>query len=459
MHSGNTFATAFNGRKLFKNIKPGKHTLRGVARWKDGSKASCSLEIDADATFHDPTPVEPVLSVITFLGNGQSGKKLSLVENGNRGDFVLTLESVDGLVVGDFILIEGPATKRWKALTHNLCKWGSYRRNILKIKKIEDNNVHINQPLRIEFPTIDGSFVQKIELLERCGLENLYIEHKSNLWITSSYFYNAANCWARDVKVKNCGRYPVYGYKAKWCEIRDTVFEDAWFNGGGGTAYAGWDNSWDCLTENLETFRMRHGPLFQWAASGNVIRKSIFHDSDGQWHSGWTHENLIEQCVIESKRGHGSYGFGLWASPPEDNAHGPNGPRNVVYNCKISSERTGLWMGGMNENWLIVYNHFDVQKGGGVFAKDASFDHIIKDNTFILRDSISPFMTIMTADCIGIELIGNRIYGGNGKLKVGLGKLETEKANQFFPLTTKHEQIEPIIPSIFEWQKMIPVIR
>ncbi len=459
MHSGNTFATAFNGRKLFKNIKPGKHTLRGVARWKDGSKASCSIEIDADATFHDPTPVEPVLSVITFLGNGQSGKKLSLVENGNRGDFVLTLESVDGLVVGDFILIEGPATKRWKALTHNLCKWGSYRRNILKIKKIEDNNVHINQPLRIEFPTIDGSFVQKIELLERCGLENLYIEHKSNLWITSSYFYNAANCWARGVKVKNCGRYPVYGYKAKWCEIRDTIFEDAWFNGGGGTAYAGWDNSWDCLTENLETFRMRHGPLFQWAASGNVIRKSIFHDSDGQWHSGWTHENLIEQCVIKSKRGYGSYGFGLWASPPEDNAHGPNGPRNVVYNCKISSERTGLWMGGMNENWLIVYNRFDVQKGAGVFAKDASFDHIIKDNTFILRDGISPFMTIMTADCIGIELIGNRIYGGNGKLKVGLGKLETEKANQFFPLTTKHEQIEPIIPSIFEWQKMIPVIR
>ena len=84
-------------------------------------------------------------------------------------------------------------------------------------------------------------------------------------------------------------------------------------------------------------------------------------------------------------------------------------------------------MGGMNENWLILYNRFDVQKGRGVFVKDASFDHIIKGNTFILRDGISPLMTIMTADCIGIELIGNRVYGGNGKLKVGLGKLQVAK--------------------------------
>ena len=453
MHSGNTFAAAFNGSELFRKIKPGKYILRGVARWKDGREASCNLEIDADAKFHDPAPVEPLRAVITFLGNGKVGKKLLLLSNGNRGDSVLTLKSVDGLKAGDYIMIEGPATRRWKALTRNLCKWGHYRRNVLKITKIEGNNIYINQPLRIEFPTIDGSFVQKIELRERCGLENLYLEQTANLWITSSYFYNAANCWARGVKVKNCGRYPVYGYQAKWCEIRDSIFEDAWFNGGGGTAYAGWDNSWDCLTENLETFRLRHGPLFQWAASGNVIRKSTFHNSDGQWHSGWTHENLIEQCVIESRRGHGSYGFGLWASPPEDKAHGPNGPRNVVYNCTISSERTGLWMGGMNENWLILYNRFDVQKGGGVFAKDASFDHIIRGNTFILRDGVSPLMTIMTTDCIGIELIDNRVYGGNGRLTVGLGKPQVARGNRFLPLITESEQIQPVIPSIFEWQK------
>ena len=149
-----------------------------------------------------------------------------------------------------------------------------------------------------------------------------------------------------------------------------------------------------------------------------------------------------------------SYGFGLWASPPEDEAHGPNGPRNVVYNCTISSERTGLWMGGMNENWLILYNSFDVQKGAGIFLKDASFDHIIKGNTFILRDSVSPFMTIMTADCIGIDLTGNRVYGGSGRLKNGLGILNKDEANQLLPLTTEYEKIGPVIPSIYAWQKL-----
>ena len=63
--------------------------------------------------------------------------------------------------------------------------------------------------------------------------------------------------------------------------------------------------------ENVETRKMRHAPLFQWAASGNVIRKSLFRESDGQWHAGWCNENLFEQCRIESVADHGSYGLGL----------------------------------------------------------------------------------------------------------------------------------------------------
>jgi hypothetical protein len=112
-------------------------------------------------------------------------------------------------------------------------------------------------------------------------------------------------------------------------------------------------------------------------------------------------------------------------------------------------------MGGMNENWLILHNLFDVQTGSGVFAKDASFDHIIKDNTFVVRDTKAPFMILMTADCIGIELIDNRVYGGNARLKVGLGKLKIEKGNQILPFSEDYERVEPAIPSIFEWQKKI----
>jgi hypothetical protein len=453
-HSGNTFAFAVSGRDVVAKVQNGRHVLKGVAEYNDGTKRTGEIPIVLDSAFNDAGPVADVRAAITFAGTGPVGRKLKLARDGKRGDMMLELESTDGLNAGDCILIDGPATERWKTLTKNACKWGTYRFYEVVIGDIRNNTVAIEQPLRIEFPVIDGSYVQKVVPIRRCGIESLGIEQTEDLWISSVIFYHGWNCWAKDVTVKKCGRFPVYGSMAKWCEIRDCVFDDAWFKGGGGTAYTGWDRCWDCLIENVETFKMRHAPLFQWAASGCVIRKSVFHESDGQWHAGWTNENLIEQCVIESVRGHGGYGYGMWASPPEDEAHGPNGPRNVVYNCDVSSERAGLWMGGMNENWLILYNRFIADTGPGVSAKTASFDHIIKGNVFVLKDKKSPMVQLGTPDCIGIEIIGNKLYGGNGRLLAGKASHTVVKENKALPLGDAPRPA-PNMPSIYEWQNSI----
>jgi hypothetical protein len=209
--------------------------------------------------------------------------------------------------------------------------------------------------------------------------------------------------------------------------------------------------------EDVTTFKLRHAPLVQWSASGNVIRKSTFHESDGQWHSGWTNENLFEQCVIESRTGNGAYGYGMWGSPPEDAAHGPNGPRNVVYNCDVRSPKAGLWMGGMNENWLILHNRFIVGSGPGVFMKTASFDHIIKGNVFQLADARQPAVQLATPDCIGVELLDNRVLGGNGKLSGGPAKPLVESGNVFASLPAQGDAPRPqlAVPSIFEWQRKL----
>ncbi|TWT83508.1 hypothetical protein CA13_49730 [Planctomycetes bacterium CA13] len=452
-HSGNTYSMSMHGREINQKLGQGTHTLIGTGTYRDGQLVSCKCLIDANPNYTESTPQSRTIDgVITFSGNGKSGPHIKLLQDGKRGDTTLNVSDSRNLTAGEYIALDAPATKRWKAITQNLCKWGTYRRNIYKIEAVVGNIVQINQPLRIDFPVIDGAYVQKTHLIERCGIEDLYIEQTANLWITTVMFKNASNCWGRGVKIKNCGRNPIYSNDAKWCEIRDCVFEDAWFKGGGGTAYTGWERSWDCLMENVETFRFRHAPLFQWAASGNVIRKSVFHDSDGQWHSGWTNENLMEQCVITSRRGHGAYGYGLWASPPEDTAHGPNGPRNVVYNCDITSERAGLWMGGMNENWLILHNRFCVDKGEGVFAKTSSFDHIIKGNVFILKDKLSPMTTLVTSDCIGVELIDNQIFGGNGTIASGDGTPAANQGNRSFPLR-EAARPTPDVPSIFKWQR------
>jgi hypothetical protein len=451
-HSGNTFAFAIYGRDAIGRISDGQHTLTAIAEYKDASKRTAEIPIVLDSTFNDTKPVADSRAAITFAGKGTVGDKLKLARDGKRGDMMLNLESTTGLKTGDCILIDGPATDRWKKLTKNACKWGMYRRYEVIITKIKGNTIFINQPLRIEFPVIDGSYVQKVIPIRRCGIEALYLEQTENLWISGVVFYHGWNCWAKDVTVKKCGRFPVYGSMAKWCEIRDCVFDDAWFKGGGGTAYTGWDHCWDCLMENVETFKMRHAPLFQWAASGCVIRKSVFHESDGQWHSGWTNENLIEQCKIESVRGHGGYGYGMWASPPEDTAHGPNGPRNVVYNCDVSSPRAGVWMGGMNENWLILHSRFAVDNGPGIFAKTESFDHIVKGNVFVLKDGKSPMVSLATSDCVGIELIENRLYGGNGQFVSGAGQPSLVEDNEAFGLGDGATP-RPEVPSIYEWQR------
>jgi len=450
-HSGNTFSFAVSGREALAKVPDGPHSLKGIAEYNNGGKRTAEIPIILDSTFDDTTLVADSRAAITFAGKGSVGPKLALAKDGKRGDMSLKLQSTKGLRPGDCLFIDGPATDRWKSLTKNACLWGSYRNYEVIVTKIDGDTIAINQPLRIEFPIIDGSCVQKVVPIQRCGVESLYIEQTQNLWISAVVFYHGWNCWAKDVTVKKCGRFPVYGSMAKWCEIRDCTFDDAWFKGGGGTAYAGWDRCWDCLMENVETFKMRHAPLFQWAAAGNVIRKSIFHESDGQWHAGWTNENLIEQCVIESVQGHGGYGYGMWASPPEDAAHGPNGPRNVVYNCDVASPKAGLWMGGMNENWLILHNRFTVDSGPGVFAKAASFDHIIKDNVFVLKDGKSPMVSLAASDCIGIELADNKLLGGNGQIASGPAKPALNESNTALPLADAPRPT-PAVPSIYEWQ-------
>ncbi len=453
-HWGNTFSLSVSGSSLLGKAGAGARRLTGIAEYKGGTKKETSLAVTLSP---EPSP-EPdrrarMLGALTFAGPGTAGPRIPLGADGRRGSRRLKLESTGGLKPGDRIVIEAPATSRWNKLVKNACRWGTYRRCHLRVESVEGNTIVVNQPLRLTFPVVDRSYVQKIDVIRRCGVEDLYLEQTENLWISGIAFSNAWECWARGVTVKKAGRHACYAVEAKWCEIRDCVFDDAWFKGGGGTAYVGWEHACDCLMENVTTHKMRHAPCVQWAASGNVIRKSVFHESDGQWHSGWTNENLFEQCIIDSKRGHGGYGYGMWASPPEDTAHGPNGPRNVVYNCDVRSPRAGVWMGGMNESWLILYSRFVVGSGPGVFAKTASFDHVIRGNVIALSDEDEPAVRLATRDCIGVELIDNRIYGGNGQLVSGPGKPAVIRNNRLLPAADGPPRPQPPVPSIFEWQR------
>lgn len=451
-HWGNTFSLSTSGGSAGKLVKDGVHTLRGLAEYRDGSKHDAEIEVTVDSQSREPQRKPESAAAISFRGKGKSGQEILLAEDGKRGSREISLAGDHDFAAGDFLYLRAPATERWKKLTQNACAWGTYRACYFVVEKVEGRKIVLNQPMRIEYPVIDGAYVQKWNPLRRCGAEDFYLEHTAPYWITGVGGRDTAECWARNLHVHKAGRHAIMFTESKWCEIRDCIHDESWFNGGGGTAYVGWQHDSDCLMDGCKAIRMRHGPCVQWAAVGNVIRNSEFSMSDGQWHAGWSTENLFENCVIDARQGDGSYGYGFWASPPNDTAHGPEGPRNVIYNCDARSPKGSLWMGGMNENWIVVYNRLASKSGPGVYAQRASFDHIIRGNVFLLENQKSPVLELKDKDCIGVEITENRIFGGSGALATGKAEPAVAEGNTFEPFA-EAPRPQPAAPSIFEWQR------
>lgn len=445
---------SFHVKKLPNSIRPGKHKLRGTAEYWDGKTSTAEAEVIIDPAVLPTLPTNAARSFISFQGKGFRYRDYRIAKDGTRGEFSVELcESSHPFRKGDIVVLRAQETPARRAVTGNACNWGNFRSTHLFIEKVEGRKLTFNQPLRQDYPAADLSFVRKFDSIRGGRIEGMTLETKFDYWLSSVTFEYASDCVAKDLRVLRCGHNPVYGTHAKFCSILNCEFDGNRFNDRGGTAYAGWDNCSDCLIDGIITRRMRHAPLVQWGASGNVIRNGRFYHSDAQWHAGWSTENLFENCtIISDTREFGGYGNIFWASSPEDGGHGPNGPRNVVYNCDGSSISDGVFLGGMNENWIFAWNRLRVKKGVGFFLKTSSFDHILLGNTVILEDKNSPFLLFATPDCGGVELLGNTFSGGNGKLYSGLHKPFLEKGNRIIPLNTALPRPQPAVPSIYEWQ-------
>jgi hypothetical protein len=443
---------ALPGRTLLAAAGPGPTELRITVVYRDGTSRTASLPIRL--TREEAASIRPSgpLGMINFLGSGARGApRIRLAADGNRGDMSLLIAPGHALKSGDRIQLVGPETPRWGSVLRTNKRNGYFRANEYEIAGVDGARISLPEALRIAFPVEDGSFIQRIRPLVRSGVEDLGLEQVVPTQVHGIVFSYGWECWARGLEISKAGDKALYMPESKRCEVRDCTLDRSWCNDGG-SAYVGWESSYDCLMEHVTTFDMRHAPVLQWASSGNVIRSSVFHGSDAQWHAGWTNENLYEDLVVESSQVTGAYGNGGWASGPDDTAHGPNGPRNVVYNCDISSTKVGLWLGGMNENWLILNNRFVVGRGPAVFAKDASFDHIIRGNVFVMLEPRPAAVYLETPDCTGIEFSGNRFYGPVSRLFGGAIAPAVDEDNRV-RASGGISRPRPAVRSIFEWEQ------
>lgn len=477
---GDTFSLRISAGTVTRLLGTGTRTITGVAEYSDGTRIerSITLNIIANGPFEN-APQQ--LGAINFNGRGHISDPILLVSDGLRGQRTIRLAAGHGFTVGQRLTLVAPASARWRALVGFVPSWDVQAQNFHEVIAVSGQDVTLNQPLRHDFLVADGSFVRRIQTITGVGVEDLTLEQvvvpgqpppgpvdPLTLWyaiddvwtsgITTSFAWGA---WLRGVTVENPGRNPAYFLLSKHVEVRDCTFNNAIFKGGGGSGYVGFDRTWDSLMENVSATDVRHGPNIQWNSSGNVFRNGRFLRSDAQWHAGWTLENLFENNFIDARGTNGSYGHAFYASGPSIDIHGPQGPRNVVYNNDAIGRLDGLNMLGGNEGWLILYNRFDVGNGSvngrAVYAKEKSFDHIIEGNVFVLRRRMASAVSL-GADSVGIELVNNAFYGVDAPLVsfagpgVSLARDSGNTQSTSVPTTTPARPT-PAVPSIFQWQR------
>ncbi|MDP0501827.1 MAG: carbohydrate binding domain-containing protein [Verrucomicrobiota bacterium JB022] len=414
-----------SGQKVISKAGAGSVTLSVEAQYFSSATQTSSMTVTLDSsTVSDPWRIPNevggvgLIGAISFLGgqptfNNTIYSQKNLTATAARGDDEIVLSSGHGFSVGDKLEIQAPPTSRWNAETGNPITFGVHRANQYEVTGVSGNTLTVDGNFRVEFTLADVPYVRKLAPIERCGVEDLTLEQTTDLWICGFLFSNAWECWAQNVTVRKAGRHPLYMVSSKYGEIRDCTMIDGVWKGHGGSAYVGWDQSYDCLMEDVSTAFLRHAPIVQWGASGNVIRNSTFYGSDAQFHAGYANENLFENCVVLSNVGDGSYGGAVYSA--NDTSHGINGPRNVVYNCDFSAPNDGyynggVWLGGGNNDWKILHNRFLLENEGAIYLKEASTDHLFGDNVWVLR-SPSSGIQIDNTGSDDISVVDNDFIG------------------------------------------------
>ncbi len=438
------------------SLPEGKCRMTLEVTGRDGAKRKAEFDF-AVTSEHYNTKEH---SLFDFMGAEYTAmtSRMPLAKDVTRGGTKVELASDHRFSdKSEFLILTAPLGTRWDVDAHTPLAWGYMRRAAFRIAGRKGKSVTLASPSRLSFPAEEGAFATVFNPIRFCGVEEVTVEQKGDLQrefqLNAIAFRAAADCEVRKVEIIKAGVWPVQFHNVLNCTFSDSVLRGAHFP----TtllSYAGFEYGTDCLMERIETFDLRHAPLLNWACSGCVIRDSVFHNSDGQLHSGYCQENLFEQCrIIETTSEFSSYGFGLYSTPFNDGMHGSCGPRNVIYNCDMRSRRSAIYLGGNNFQWRIVGNRFQVDSGPGIIARLNCRDNIVANNVFTLKSAKWPLLFNEYLENGGNVITGNTVIGGNGQAWGGVKADFKAESNRFLPADTEAPETKPSVPSLYLWQK------
>jgi len=444
-----------SGNELMqKGVLPGKHTATAVVYWADGTHREEELAFVLDPAEQAIRPAPR--GAIEFRGEGVTAMTGITPPLARGADTLAGLESLH-LKAGDFIQLYVISSQAWlkkHKVTFDVGSDRLPRFGIYQVKDVkEDGTVELNQPLRFSVDAGEITRVEKMSMLQGCGIEGISMEFPYPNVLDGIYFRYAANSWGRGLRLEKPGVNGFWGRDNKWLEVRDLEVYDGWFKGGG-MAYVGWMSCYDSLMDGVKGAKLRHAPCIQYSASGCVIRNGDFEDSDGQFHAGWPHDNLIESCKIRSRAGeYGSYGFGFLFNDRQ------TGPFNVLYGNDIASENyPGIFFRADCEGSLFLYNRVYVKKGPAVAIQFAAFGHTFIGNTFVMEDPVPSAVYLSTPDCTGNVFKDNQFVFGPGVSNISQVYLfsgaippAVDQGNVYAG-DDVNVVPEPAVPSLYEWQ-------
>lgn len=239
--------------------------------------------------------------------------------------------------------------------------------DMLKVVETDGDILKISTPIKEGFdPSIQDMFLEPMNVVRNCGVENLTIETPNKQLSNGVTFEGAAECWVKSVTINKVGRHPVYYSKvwgAKHILIEDCVFDDAWHKGGGAQGYGGFEWAYDCMMRNVVMKDLRHAPNVQGFASGNVFTNCDFYNSNAEMHTFFARHNLIENCrIFKGDHWHGP----IWTTKyidAIDHNHNPGAGRHVLFNNYMDGGTGGggLRIGGLNYWDVYAYNFIDAK--------------------------------------------------------------------------------------------------
>ena len=395
-----------------------------------------------------------------------------LVEPARRGDTSIRIDDLDDLVVGSTIDLTTDWYPGFKGVDDS-------NKNTTAIDRAEraqtfvitaidtaSKTLTLDQPLRYSIATVEHSEIQHEHPIWRFGISDIAFLQTTDHWQSFIDATDGINhLLLEDLIIDDIGRSALWLPSIKHGTVRRVRCREVrWPSTGGASGYVGGGGCNDLLYDQVSITNHRHAPNFH-GGNNIVVRNSWFDMCDGQLHAGLSRDLLYENVRINADRSASGY---AWTTMDWQNAlnGGGNGDHVVFVDCDLQGKDGGLYFGGRQEAAIIAYNRITADDGSPVVVRGGSSDHLLYRNTLIVEDRFLPALTFGgrrdprgqsdddSADHnAGIEMVDNRIYGGNGLLADGIAgasdhsSLARSYGNVVLPID--QEAARPGLPSAF----------